>query len=186
MSNLVVLGITGHNGVGKDLVASSLSLLGGFFRIGLADGVRASLNDLDGVTWQFRKESDGAGPIARNAMKLMGSEARNDIGCPLLWTDLVLAKIQYAYRYHAVSRNRFVIPDMRFPHEQERISSWVAEKGGFFETIKISRPGFFATSYHESETNIDKIKPDFEINNCYDRNHLIDVIKIYVKHHKWL
>lgn len=181
----MVIGITGHNSSGKDLVASTLSLLGNFFRIGLADGVRSSLSDLDGPTWQFRKENDGAGPIARNSMKLMGSEARNNIGCPLLWTDLVLAKMEYAYHLHVVSRNRFVIPDVRFPHEVERLAAWVAEQDGIYETWGISRPGFGPTSHHESETKLNMIMPDIYIENHRDRNFLIDTVKEIINDSYW-
>lgn len=177
MGNLVIVGIVGHNGVGKDLIASTLTLLEGFLRIGLADGVRAALNDLDGITWQFRKESDGAGPIARNAMKLMGSEARNAIGCPLIWTDLVLTKIEYAHRLHAVSRNRFVIPDVRFQHEVDRIASWAEEQDAIYETWLVSRPGFGPTSHHESETNINNISPIHQgFRNCGDKQYLINQV----------
>lgn len=185
MSKLTIISIVGHNGVGKDTIASTLSLLSNFFRIGLADGIRASLNDLDGITWQFRKENDGAGPIARNSMKLMGSEAKNDIGCPLLWTDLVLAKIQYAYLYHAVSRNRFVIPDVRFPHEVARISSWASEQDAIYETWLMTRPGFGSTSHHESEISIENITQiDYVFQNSRDKQYLIDQVIQKIKEMK--
>ncbi len=186
MSKFTVVLVSGHNESGKDTVASTLSLFGNFFRIGLADSVRGSLNDLDGITWQFRKESDGAGPISRNSMKLMGSEARNDIERPLIWTDLVLLKIQYTRRYHAVSRDRFVVPDVRFPHEVSRISSWVAEQGGCVETWKVSRPGYGPTSHHESEKRVDDVKWQYEFNNCFGRLHLIRMVENHISEKEWM
>jgi hypothetical protein len=185
-SRLIIIGITGHNESGKDTVATTLTLLGNFFRIGLADSVRGALNDLDGPTWQLRKESGQIpGGVSRDAMKLMGSECRNYVDNQLLWTDLVLAKIRYCNYYHAAPRNRFVIPDVRFPHEVERISSWVASQNGIYETWKLVRLGYEKKSDHDSEILIDSIKEDVLIRNNQDKIHLVSIAEQVMCDRHW-
>lgn len=177
MSKLVVVAVCGHNKSGKDVVAKTMDLYGDFFRIGNADGVRSALSDIDGPTWELRKESETSGVIARQPMKQMGSEAREAIGRPLLWVDVALAKIHYLHNFHCIPRDKFVIPDVRFSHEIERIASYVSEQNGLAETWRVTRPGFGKQSNHSSETGIDSLSPiHHEIPNEYDKKHLIDYV----------
>ena len=189
MSNkLIVVGLTGVARSGKSTTAQTLSLLGGFLRIGLADGIREALDALGGPEWDFRKESDGpTGLTARRSMQLFGTECREDINSPSLWIDLLLAKIRYAHAYHSHPRDRFVISDVRYQHEVDRISEVVGSWSGKFELWRLRRPGYGPQSSHSSETGISKLNPvDIDIENCTSRTYLIQIINDIISDRCWL
>src|SRR5689334_12961283 len=121
---LLVIGVCGRARAGKDTVARILADAD-FLRIGLADGVKSALNDLDGATWDFRKERDAAGLTDRWAAQTLGTECREEVASLHLWVDLLLAKLRYAAKHHPVPRGRFVIPDIRFPFEAYAIGCHV-------------------------------------------------------------
>lgn len=162
---LTVIGICGHNRVGKDTVAAVLCSQAGFTRIALADGVREAFGGLDGPTWELRKDMDAAGAKSREAMQVLGTECREEIGSRLHWANHLLIKIRYAAFHHAPARVDFVIPDIRFPHEPEAIRQQIKAWGGRYETWKVVRPGFGASSGHASETDVDQIACDRTIRN---------------------
>lgn len=188
MSKLIVVGLTGVARSGKSTTAQTLSLLGSFLRIGLADGIRESLDSLGGPEWDFRKESDGpTGITARRSMQLLGTECREAINSPSLWIDLLLAKIRYANVYHSHPRDRFVISDIRYQHEIDRISEVVESWNGQYETWKLTRPGFGPQSSHSSETGIQFLNPiEYEISNYAGRYDLIETIKTLMRAKSWI
>lgn len=165
---LLVVGICGHNRSGKDTAALGLSL-NGFRRIALADGVREAYASLDGLTWELRKEGENA----REALKLLGTECREAIGATHHWVDLLLIKIAYLNRYRPERFSRFVVPDIRFPHEPTAISRVIKSWGGHFMLWRIERPGCVPTSSHGSETLVDSLKVDLTIRNTGTREDLV-------------
>lgn len=156
---LTVIALTGKAGAGKDAAAKFLEAHMGFQTVALADGIRESLNALDGRTWAYRKERDAAGMTDRRALQLMGTECREDLGCLYLWMELVAVKLWYAYRYHPEPRTRFVIPDLRYIREDHYLSDVVKLMGGRYELWRISRVGGaeIAESSHSSEREGDSI-----------------------------
>ena len=164
---LVVVGITGPARSGKDTVAKILASHHGFTRVALADGIRAAFNNLSGPTWELHKDWGGFnGYLPRQSMQEMGTECRMDLGNRWLWTDVALASIRYGERYHPRRLSRFVIPDIRFPHEHSRIKGIVEEWGGTFECWRVHRDGpAVKGSHHSSETSIDDVPVDVHITN---------------------
>lgn len=78
---LIVIGLTGVAESGKDTVAQMLAHHRyRFFRVALADTVRAMLRDLDGPTGAFTKELTRAGLTPRWAQQRIGGDARERTG----------------------------------------------------------------------------------------------------------
>ncbi len=170
MSDLIVIGICGKARSGKDTVAQHLVNEHGFFRVALADGIRSAFSDLDGPTWELRKELEAAGKTGRWALQTLGTECRQATHNSEIWVDTALAKINYLWMHHVPSRNRFVIPDIRFPGEYDSIDDRVGKWGGQFVFWKVERPDSGLTGdagKHSSETEIESIKADVTIQNKY-------------------
>lgn len=168
---LTVIGICGKARSGKDTIAKILESQCGATRIALADGIRSALRDLDGMTWEFSKENDKG---FRFPLQKLGSESREDLDLSdsscFHWLSHALIKIRYASHYHQLPRNRFVIPDIRMPHEPGFIKAQVAAWGGKFILWKVNRPGEGLTGIdgaHKSETQLDSISAEVDIWNDY-------------------
>ncbi len=140
MSDLIVVGITGPAGVGKDTAARSLTYHRDCFRIGFADAVKSAFTDMDGVTRQLTKELEAAGITHRRAWQLCGSEARIKARNHRLWASLALAKIAYLAFYHPWPRRAFVIPDLRFQVEAAVMRANIPALGGRFGILALDRP----------------------------------------------
>ena len=194
---LIVIGITGLARAGKDTVAKILESRHGFFRIGLADGVRAAFSDLDGPTWELRKEIEAAGSTARKALQTIGTEARLDVAlhagqlayrrdsegardsAARLWVHLLAVKIRYLCMYHPAPKYRFVVPDMRFADEHYSLDDLVHHWGGEYQTWRIHREGAGLagdSGKHASETEIDRIPAHAEIQNHGTIGDLEDIL----------
>ncbi len=171
---LIVIGVCGEAEHGKDAVGKALEAMRGFHVLGLADGIRGMLDDLDGRTWEFSKERNKAGISDRKAMQDGGTECREDINAANLWLDLLFAKIRYASHYHSVPRCRFVIPDVRHPREVRYLEMMTQRFRGVYETWKVYRPGHTAIkeSAHSSETSVAAIMPDLTLVNDQGLGHL--------------
>lgn len=157
---LIVVGVVGPARSGKDTVAKILELHGGFTRVALADPIKDAFDRLGGPQRETHKELGGFnGQSIRRAWQLFGTEAREDVGrllglhdSPTLWVDVALTTICYAERHHAVRRHRFVIPDVRYKHEHDRLSECVEKLGGHYESWLVSRE-VMPTGNHSSETS---------------------------------
>lgn len=186
---LIVVGLTGVAGSGKDTVAGILANRHGFFRIALADGLRAAFRDIDGITWGLTKELEKAGRTSRWALQQMGSEAREKIAGAAaelwdepytglghaaeahvnrFWCYLALTKIAYLHAVHPQSRSRFVIPDISYQHEATCVGSIVGELGGTYQTWRVDRPGAGLSGEaagHSTEIGRATIPADLTIRN---------------------
>lgn len=162
---LVVIGIVGHARAGKDTVAKILGAHHGFHRVALADIVRMAFGSLDGPTWELHKDFS-ADFLPRRSLQLLGTEARDEVGSETLWCDVILAMIRYADRLHPRRINRFVIPDIRYPHEAVRLKAVVQSWGGTFEAWRVRRnTPKIAESNHSSELFIDKVPVNADLCN---------------------
>jgi hypothetical protein len=173
MSKLIVIGICGKARSGKDTAASHLVNAHGFFRIALADGVRSAFTSLDGPTWELRKELAADNKNDRWAAQILGTEARQSLEFMGTvsrdhWISEAAIKIAYMFGHHPVARNRFVVPDMRFPREPEMLGIIVRHWGGEFMTLGLSRNGYGLSgdaAKHSSETSVDSVVCDHSIAN---------------------
>lgn len=186
MSDLLVIAICGKARAGKDTIASHLVQRHGFFRVGLADGVRAALTDLDGPTWELRKHLESHAKTIRWGAQTLGTESRFAIadagsltGPINHWSDLALIKIDFMSTQIPDGRKRFVIPDMRFPYESNRLSHIIERWGGRFQAWKVLREGSGlsgAEATHESETSIESIQAEATIHNSGSISRLLTSI----------
>lgn len=169
---LIVIGLTGYARSGKDSVAAFLAAHAQFQTMALADAIRDSVDSLDGRTWAYRKERGSAHMSERKALQLLGTECRERLGCEFLWCELAAAKMLYASQHHPVPRSRFVIPDLRYAHEDVYFEDTVRELGGHYENWRITRPSLvkIAESDHSSEQHIEDIAYSRMIQNTGSLN----------------
>jgi hypothetical protein len=170
--NLRIVSLTGAARAGKSTVAQFLSLYGGFKVIHLADGIRSALDDLDGPTWEQRKERGAIGMTERTAMQVMGTEARDRLagivfGPQHHWCNHAMIKMFYCMELHPAPCSRFVVPDMRHQFEHEYFWRIADLLGGSYECWRITRPdvGEIAESGHSSEAEWSAIVPARRIAN---------------------
>jgi hypothetical protein len=163
--NKIVIGITGLKGSGKDTFARKLWESYNFYPYAFAQPLKSMMftllanagmrdHDINDVLYGARKEEVLAvlgGRSARHAMQTLGTEWR-DLIHPELWTTILHHKLE------AAQAGRFVITDVRFPHEVKMIKSF----GG--KTIRIVRPGL-VPDLHPSEAQIPTLPVDLEIQN---------------------
>jgi hypothetical protein len=164
---LLVVALCGPARSGKDTAARSLAASHGFRRLALADGIRRAFAAVNEPTWDALKELDAAGRSARWALQVMGTEARQDVGAADHWIDHVGLTIRYFAHYHPAPIRRWVIPDLRYPREAERLAEMVNFMGGRFEVWKVVRPDLkpIAEAAHSSETSVAEVRCDRTIVN---------------------
>jgi hypothetical protein len=163
---LIVIGITGLARSGKDTVAKILELNHGFTRIGLADGVRSAFADLDVPTWEQSK----GGMNIRNALQMLGAESRETLDADASeYHRIHHALIKISFAHSVLGRDRFVIPDVRFPREAAERKRQVEIWDGRFYCLRLVRPGISGlqgeAAKHSSESRIDEVPVDRTIVN---------------------
>lgn len=168
MEDLIVVGIAGPSGSGKDASASALAALRGCQVIGLADAIKSALDDLDGRSCDLTKRLEAAGISKRRAWQLLGSESRIQVRNRRLWTCTALAKIHFLSTLPAPVR-RFVVPDVRYPHEELEFRLALARWGGRFGLLALERPGLEPlpgeAGKHSSEQCFGELTPDLTFVN---------------------
>lgn len=176
MSELIVIGITGKAGAGKDTAANALVQYRDCHRVALADGVRSAFGDLSGPTGQLYKELTGDFTY-RRALQLLGTEARQRTANQRLWISLLLCKTAYLAGLHPVRRTRFVVPDVRYPLEVAGLKAAIHRWGGVFGLLKVTRTHRLEIpeSNHSSETAIDDLPYDRAVLNDSCKHNLGNV-----------
>lgn len=159
---LIVIGISGIARSGKDTVASQLVHSHGFFRLALADSLRGAFADIDGPTWQIRKELDEAGKGFRWPLQILGTECRKwyDDSLAEVWINCLMAKVAFLSGHHHPRRRQFCVPDVRFPHEERRLRKLTTSLGGKFYSWRVDRPGAGLTggaAKHASESLVNEV-----------------------------
>lgn len=157
---MIVVGLCGVAGVGKDVGAAALVNSLDFTRIGFADALRASLLALNPLVtgidhpdyWfdiSYRLSdviADLGWDVAkrvcaeiRELQQRMGTEVGREIFGQSVWVDALYRRAAE----HGVKR--LVIPDVRFPNE---LQSVIDRKGICF---RIKRPGYAPINDHASD-----------------------------------
>jgi len=127
--------------VGKDTAADIMVSKAGYHRIGFADALKAMALDVDPElrqrveTWGWERIKTGD-PAVREFLQRLGVAARDHLGANI-WVDAAMMQMEPGGRY--------VISDVRFPNEAERI---LAEGGVVY---RIDRPGIGPANGHISE-----------------------------------
>lgn len=168
MSKLI--GVNGYGRSGKDTVAQFLVEDHGFIRIAFADLLKQAvyilnpivdpivgfrIQDLvDAYGWEKSKEL----PEVRQTLQRMGTEVGREMLGPDIWINAAFNQMKDGENY--------VIPDMRFWNEAERIVS----NGG--QTVRINRMGVGPVNDHPGEVALDSWHFDHVIDNDGDLDYL--------------
>jgi hypothetical protein len=164
---MLIVGLTGRMGSGKDTVFKLLSARHAVQRIALADpGKRA---------WE-RDDAHKALPLPdvpnmRTLWQLSLTEDREAAGVPGLWVDF--AKWQIVTLNRRLGHDRFVVTDMRFPHEHHGFEMLALRMGWHYEAWRVERREssrveemVAASAEHVSETSVDRIVADRVVPNA--------------------
>ena len=143
-----ILGICGHAGAGKDMVADLLIKKLDFIRIALAAPIKEIAHNYFGIPWEELRRSDKPEKV-RKLLQHLGTDVGRAYD-PDIWVRRL---------GNTINNNpfeRIVITDVRFPNEAETL---VKEYGA--DLILIERPDNPNSNKpmmrHDSETSIDKI-----------------------------
>lgn len=146
-----VLGICGHAGAGKDMVADYLVNKHGFIRMALADPIKEIAHDYFGVPWEVLRVSAKPEKV-RTLLQQLGTEVGRAYDPDIWVTHLGRELLNHPFE-------KIVITDVRFPNEAEAI---VNKFGG--DLILIQRPDNpnkgTSMMQHASETSVEKIPFD--------------------------
>jgi hypothetical protein len=175
MSRLLIVGICGAIESGKDQTAKILVALHGFRRYSLGDGPKYLVESAGGETKEVDKILDSLGMTKRDAWQKGGTETREKIGARYLWTDLLCAKIALMYDTlgsllpEAKRPCRFVVPDVRFPYEPEKLKELADLYGGVYQTWRVrnqhAEDADDRHKSHSSEQHFAGLPVDQEIHN---------------------
>ena len=168
-TSLIVIGIAGPAGSGKDSAANALIADRNTVRVALADSMKGAFDDLSGPTREFHKDLDLSGTPIRSAWQRLGTEARDRVrGASLAWIHVVAMKIAYAYREHPRTRRSFVVPDIRYPYEADTLRRIVQDLGGHYGTLALQRLGTktpVGIAGHSSESHFAQIRAEATYRN---------------------
>lgn len=151
MNSSYVLGICGHAGAGKDMVADYLVKELSFVRMALADPIKEIAHNYFFVPKDQLQRSDKPEKV-RWLLQQLGTEIGRAFN-PTIWTETLCRRIQES------QEPRIVITDVRFPNEAEML---VKECNADLILIRrANNPNKGATMMkHASETSIERIPFD--------------------------
>ena len=163
-SNVLVVGVAGPSGSGKDLIGDYAKELG-FYKLHLAQRLKEAckiiFNQTDDEVYSEigkAKENDYWGMTNRKILQLFGSDAMHPIFGPDIWCRALHITLDML-----ISRGvtKFVICDVRFPHE---VIYFKEHFGGNF--IYVQRPGITnlltnEEQNHASETSLKDVVNQF-------------------------
>jgi len=176
MENSYVLGICGHAGAGKDMVADYLVKEFGFVRMALADPIKEMAHIYFHVPLDQLQRSDKPQEV-RWLLQQLGTEIGR-VYDPSIWIKTLCDRIQTS------PRPRIVVTDVRFPNEAEAL---VTGLGADLILIRRQNNPNKGTEMmnHASETSIEKIPFDLFrtafINLEGQKDDLLHTIAINVK-----
>lgn len=177
---LIVIGLNGQSGHGKDTAARILCAVHGFTRVSLGDGIREALHSIAGVDGRGYKAINRKSSYVR-ALQLLGTECREDVARLMETVDQVemqallehwlthaKLKMTYLIKHHPEPAFRFVVPDVRRVDEAASLARWVGKLGGQYLTWRITRPDAapIPEASHSSETLVKHVIADRSIGNC--------------------
>lgn len=165
---LIIIGLAGHAGAGKDVAARYLVARYGFVQAAFADPIRdmaALLLEQIGVHDSYlRHRAMKERPLPelgfspRALMQVLGTEVGRSLN-PDLWVRHLERRLGLQPNWVPV-HDRIVISDCRFPNE----AYWIRAKGG--TVVRLTRPQAQGQARaHVSETALDGLAPDYDVLN---------------------
>lgn len=160
-----LIGLVGYAGAGKDAAAAGLVEIG-WERIAFADPLREMALAIDpyipchasassrltgyvaAMGWLKAKQH----PEVRRLLQAIGTEAVRNIIGPNTWVDLASRKI-------CASTKSVVVTDVRFTNE----AAMIRNLGGVL--VRIARPGIGPVNNHTSDSLVNELTVDTEIDN---------------------
>jgi dephospho-CoA kinase len=153
---MIIIGISGRAGVGKDTVAKFLCETHGFVQIAFADPLRAGLKAMFGLTDDHFEDRtlkqtriDWIGRSPRELMQTLGTEWGRHIVNPEIWQRTAARRIRQILAADPCQHVAgVVLSDIRFDNEAE----FVRDFGG--QVWHIWRPHHSEASGHTSELGV--------------------------------
>ena len=161
---MILIGLTGHAGSGKDTVRSIMETEG-FVGLAFADGIRGMLRKLltsagiDDAYIDERTLKEAIIPELGVSYRHMAQSLGTEWGRNLrrdFWLRITAA---FVVDQMNAGETHFVISDVRFANE----AAWVRSKGR--QIWRIHREGLASVRPHVSESGVDSIKPHRTIHN---------------------
>ena len=156
MEKIIVIGLSGVPGSGKDELARQLSVSRNFQRLAFADGIRGDLLKLNPFIGAVRlsevveqygwDEAKRLFPEVRRLLQIYGSEVGRDGFGERCWINRVDQQILGS------TATRFAITDVRFPNEVNYHSQF------YGPLWYVERPGKGVINNHASERHYEEIK----------------------------
>ena len=189
-----IIAICGYKQSGKDSIANVLMEKYKYVRVALADPIKRMARNIDpwipidghdfpemwikyGEMARLSRIVDDYGdvvskevPEIRRFYQRLGTEGAWDLFGQDVWVDTLLRFIS-----PVTDDSKFVIPDMRHPHEADAFSMVGAV------LWRVYRPGTGINLSHTSESEIDKIKVDTIIDNDGTLDDLAASVKMMMK-----
>jgi len=153
---MILLGISGKQRVGKDTVASYLTLRYGFVRLANADYLKKISKK---VGWNGQKDEKG-----RKLLQHLGVIVRDYD--PNFWVNYVMKQMK---KLEKQGEQKFVITDVRFKNEAEAIK---AQEGMLVRVVRDTG----IEDGHVSEVELDEYKFDATIDNNGDYDELFQKV----------
>jgi dephospho-CoA kinase len=171
---MIIIGITGYKGSGKDTIAS-IFVDHGYVRYGFADPIKSMMYDIFGFTYDelhdhVLKETinDKWGITPRKLMQLIGTDMFRKLWRDDVWNLLLETKLQK-------KGVDYVISDLRFNNEAKLLKKYDAH------IVQVIRPGQIMNDQHESNEPIDASFIDKVIINDGSVDDLTEKVKIWLK-----
>lgn len=148
---MLIIGLTGRAGSGKDTLANYLCIHHGFTQVAYADPIRDALELGLGIESHHLREDKESiipwlGVSGRHLMQTLGTEWGRDLIHPDLWRLLLQRRIDRLQD----ETDRCVISDLRFPNEAD----WLRAHPNA-HIWHIDRPSAAPVRAHPSEAGLD-------------------------------
>jgi hypothetical protein len=181
--NLEVIGITGYKRSGKDTIGDYIVKKHNYIRLAFADPIKTLCKNVFTFTDEQletdKKEDidDFWGHSPRELLQKIGTELFRETLPKLctnidsnIWIKSLKYKMMRIYKENP-QNNKFIITDVRFPNEEK----FIRDMNGIL--IKVNRSNLCCTNNkHKSESYIEKIVADYNINNNGTINELYNKI----------
>ncbi len=163
---MLILGLVGYAGAGKDTIADYLVATYGFKKYAIAEPIKRLLDKRFGWTpemwedreWKERKPLWG-GPSPRELAQWLGTDVGRETFGQTCWTDLLRKKIL------AQLPARAVITDMRFESEAQDFKDEFCYDEDNVAVAYVHNPSIPLRHNHPSETAVREEWCDYVIDN---------------------
>ena len=191
----MIIGLTGKKRTGKDTIANYLNLKYMVTNLALAGPLKEMCKVLfnwtdEHVYGNLKETIDPIWEVSpREVLQWFGTEVMQHMLPDRFsayekligrrhWVNLLISQMDIT-RDMFSSQKSIVITDIRFPHEVLGLQDYAEKKSTTFLVIRLNRNTGF-TDTHPSETKIDDVFPDFELENNGTYEELYEKFNNYI------